>query len=92
MATSASTLNQEGEVPSVVEAEGTPLAAGDEGAAIEVAATDFQGFLKEEAEVADQELQALLRKHDVDERLILEIGAQGVKTIADFACLEGTEA
>ena len=44
------------------------------------------------AEVADPELQSLLRKHDVDERIIFEIGAQGVKTIADFVCLEGTEA
>ena len=92
MATSASTLNQEGEVTSVVEIEGTPLAAGDKGAAVEVAATDFQSFLKEPAEVADPELLALLRKHDVDERLILEIGSQGVKTIADFVGLEGTEA
>ena len=33
-----------------------------------------------------------MRKHDVDERLILEIGSQGVKTIADFVGLEGTEA
>ena len=53
MATSASTLNQEGEVPSIVEAEDTPLAAGGEGAAIEVAATDFQGFSQKPAEVAD---------------------------------------
>ena len=92
MATSTSTFNQEGEVSSVVVIGGTPLAAGDKGAAVEVAATDFRGFLKETAEVADQELQALLRKHDVDERLILEIGAQGVGTIADFVGLEGTEA
>ena len=40
MATSASTLNQEGEVPSVVEVEGTPLTAGVEGAVVELAATD----------------------------------------------------
>ena len=46
MATSASTLNQEGEVTSVVEIEGTPLAAGDKEAAVKVAATDFQGFLR----------------------------------------------
>ena len=51
---SSGTFNQEGEVSSIVEIEGTPLAAGDEGAAVEVAATDFQGFLKETAEVADQ--------------------------------------
>ena len=114
MSTSASTLIQEGVVPSVVEFEGTPPTAGVEGAVVELAATDFQGFLKEgtdnvsgnpvvvdqpltistrePAEVADPELQAKLRKHDVDERLILEIGAPGVKTIADFVGLEGTEA
>ena len=33
-----------------------------------------------------------MRKHDVDERLILKIGDQGVETIADFVGLEGTEA
>ena len=47
---------------------------------------------QEPAEVADPELQALLRKHDVDEGLIFEIGSQGVKTIADFVGLEGTDA
>ena len=47
---------------------------------------------QEPAEVADPELQALLRKHDVDEGLIYEIGAQGVKTTADFVGLEGTDA
>ena len=87
MATSASIFNQVGEVPSIVEAEGTPLAAFDEGASVEVASTDFWSFLKEPAEVADLELQALLRKHGVDERIILEIGARGIKTIADFVCL-----
>ena len=106
MAASASTFNQEGVVLSVVEVEGTPLMAGIEEAAVEVAATDFQNFRmasadnvsgntvvvnqplpissQEPAEIADPELQGLLRKHDVDERFIFEIGAQGVKTIADF--------
>ena len=44
------------------------------------------------ADVADPELQALLREHDVDERIVFGIGAQGVKTITDFVGSEGTGA
>ena len=110
---SASTCNQEGEVPTVVEVEGIALTAGIGEAADDVAATGFQGSFmagavkvsgnlvlddqllpistQEPAEVADPELRALLRKHDVDERLTVEIGAQGVKSIADIVGLEGAD-
>ena len=91
MTTSASMLNHEEEVPSIVEGDDTTLATGSEGAAIEVAATGYQGFLKcqprKQVRIASTVTQA-----NIDERFILEIVAQGVKTIADFVCLKGTEA
>ena len=91
MATSASTLNHEEEVPSIVEGEGTPLAAGSEGAAVEVVATDFQSFLKSQPRLQIR-IASNVTQANIDEHLILEIDARGVKSIANFVCLKGTEA